>query len=298
MTVIKNFYLGPAGALRVLPQPNDAYDNPRTRGDQATPALGGGTTVMRLLNSKGAWTFPYTLSPSVDADLISGFYDGLFDPPSGTDFCLIDPTVRNVLGLDVSTCGVRSAAAPGWVASTGTLAVTATAAPADAAISGVLTWTTPTAAATLQPGLVANVADITTAPPYVATEGVTVTLRVSCATSKSVSLQLVGYNAAGVVVGTPASTTATVGTAFTTMTTSIAVGAGAFASAVYVLPRLLVGASAPASISIAGGQLEYATAASAFQRGYGSPRVVIIANPARNVAAFEQFTHQLSLAET
>jgi len=152
--------------------------------------------------------------------------------------------------------------------------------------SGVLTWSSLAAAATLQPGAAANTADLTTAPVYVPGEAVTVSLYAKASGSSSGhSLQLVGYDAAGAVLVTSSAASLSLTTSWQRFSATVAAGAGAYASAVYVLPRLLLGGSVPTSVSIAGAQLEYADAVSSWQPGFGCPQVVITSSPGRGINA-------------
>lgn len=263
-------------------------------GDAVSTALSGTTSVFRNLYPKRTFSLAYGFMDAASADLLLAFYQGLFGIGP---FIYVDASARNMLAFDVSACGRRTVASPGWVASTGTLAGGTTGGPTQVPTSGVLTWTTPTASATLQPGLNANTADVLTAPPNLTTEAVTVSLWVKCASSKSVTLQLVGYDSAGAVVNATLTSTATVGTTWTQMTVSAAAGVGALSSSVFVLPRLVVGASAPTSIQIAGAQLEYGSAATSWQPGFGAPRVVITGSPGRDLPLVGRSDHTLTLAE-
>jgi hypothetical protein len=180
------------------------------------------------------------------------------------------------------------------VASTGTLAV-GTGAPVD---SAVLTWGTLGAAATLQPGLVANTANIDTAPTYLPNEAVTASLYVKASSvSAGHSLQMVGYNAAGAVLVQSTSTSMSLTTSFQRFTVTIPGPSGAYASSVYVLPRIVLSGTPPTSVSIAGAQVEFADAVSTWQPGYGCPKVVISGTPGRTINVPGYRAHTLTLAE-
>jgi hypothetical protein len=80
---------------------------------------------------------------------------------------------------------------------------------------------------------------------------------------------------------------------------SAGAGNSTLAGSVFVLPRLVMPSSSPpASVWIAGAQLEYADSASTFQPGMGSPRVLISATPGRGLDKFDGYSnHTLTLAE-
>lgn len=295
MSAISVPYLGmPSLSMRALPSPRPGSSAPPTLYDAASTSLGGTTTVFRNIYPRRTFNLNYSNIAAVDADQLLNFYQGLYGLGP---FAFVDPSARNMLPFDIASCGARSYAAHGWVASAGTLAAAATGAPTAVADSGVLTWTTPTASATLQPGAAANVADILAAAPYLASEAVTVSAWVWNASSKSVSLQLVGYTSAGVVMSSSIVSTATIGTTFTQLTVSAAANAAALAGAVFVGPRIVMGASAPTSTKIAGVQLEFGSAATAWQAGFGVPRVVITSSPGRDLPLIGRSDHTLVLAE-
>lgn len=290
MTNVDTPYLGKPGAMLQLPAPR-TLSAPPARGETVHTLLSGGTAVTKRLHAKKTFALDYSISTSTVADLLAGFYLGLY---GNGPYVFVDLTVRNVLGLDVSTVGVRTQAALDWIQSTGTLA-RATGAPVGG--SGVLTWTSLAASATLQPGLVANTANIAKAPAYLPGEPVTVSLYAKASSSVTASLQLTGYDTAGAVLVTSAATSMSLTTSYQRFTVTIAAGAGAFASAFYVLPRIVLGASVPTSVSIAAAQLEYGDVVSAWQPGNGAPRVVIQGGPGRDVNLFGYSDHTLSLAE-
>jgi hypothetical protein len=294
MSAITYPYLGAPGALQQLPGATGDMDSPPSRSDVTHELASGGVAITRRLNAKKTFTLPYLSRPGTGLDdLLASFYGGLFgDGP----FVFVDPSVRNVLGMDTSSCGLRTNASPGWIQSAGTLTPTPTGGPTGLA-TGVLTWTSLSAAATLQPGLAANVADVTNAPVVLTTEATCVSLYVKASSSASMTLQLVGYDANGAVVNATTTSAVAATTAWQRFTVTAAAGAGALASSLYVLPRLVLGGSVPTSVSIAAGQVEYGTAATAWQRGYGSPRVLITSSPGRTGNFYGYTNHTLTLAE-
>src|SRR4051812_17609194 len=276
--------------MRTVGIPRRGFDSSPSMGDAAHTLLSGGTAMVRNLNPKRFFSLPYDVTEP-ESDVILGFDQGI----SGLGpWRFVDPTPQNVLPLDASICGARTYADDGWVASTGTLTV-GTGAPVD---SAVLTWSSLGAAATLQPGTVANTANIDTAPTYLPNEAVTVSLYAKASSvSAGHSLQVVGYNAAGAVIVSSTSTTMSLTTSFQRFTVTVGAQAAAYAAAVYVLPRVLLSGTPPTSVSIAGAQVEFADAVSTWQAGYGCPKVVVSGTPGRaiNVAGYR--AHTLTLAE-
>lgn len=292
MSSIQYAYLGKAGSMRQLPVPRRGVESGPSMGDSLHTLLSGGSAVVRNLNPKRAWSLPYDVT-TAEADVILGFYQGIYGIGP---WRFVDPTTRNVLALDASICGARTYADDGWVKSTGTLTPAATGGPTGVD-SGVIVWTGVAASATLQPGSVANTADLATAPVYIPAEPVTVSLYAKASSSTTHTLQLVGYNAAGAVSVTSSTTSMALTTSFQRFSVTIAAGAAAYASAVYVLPRILVGGTAPTSITIAGAQVEYGDTLTTWQPGFGSPAVVVSGSPGRTVNMPGYRVHTLALAE-
>lgn len=293
MTVIRYPYLGKPAAMTVLPSPNGDIDASSSRGDVPVSLIGGGQAVIRRLHPRKTFVLPFESLTPVDADLITGFYSGLYG--SGP-FVFVDASVRNVLGLDVSTCGVRTQASNGWVASSGTVTAD-TSQTSPVAGSGVVKLAGAGTSASLQPGVTANTATIAKAPVYLPGEAVTVSLYAKASASAACSLQLAGYGTSGAVTVTSLAASASVTTSWQRFTVTAAIGAGAFASAAFVLPRLMLPVTAPANLWIAAAQVEYGDTVTAWQPGYGSPRVVITAPPGRTVPLYGYSTHTLTLGE-
>jgi hypothetical protein len=296
MTALVYPYLGVPGAMVQLPGPNGAMDAPLTRGDQVTTLLSGGVGVVRRLNPKRTYSLPYVSRPGTGlADTLLAFYRGLYtDGP----FVYVDPSVSNVLSMDTSTCGLRSNASHGWVSSAGTLTVdTSTAAPAGV-LTGVLKWASGTSSATLQPGVTANTAVTTKAPVYLPTEPVSVSVWVKASAAATLTLRAAGHDAGGSTLAT-VQQSISVTTSWQRFQLSAGAGNSTLAGSVFVLPRLVMPSSSPpASVWIAGAQLEYADSASTFQPGMGSPRVLISATPGRGLDKFDGYSnHTLTLAE-
>jgi hypothetical protein len=249
--------------------------------------------VVRNLYRKRSFSLPYDVT-AAQSDVILGFYEGLYGLGP---FRFIDPTALNILGLDVSTLGLRTQADLGWYQSTGNVARASSGGPSGLQ-TGVLTWSSLSASATIQPGVAANTADVNGAPVYIPAEPVTVSLYALASSSSSGhTLQLTGYDAAGSVLVTSASTPVSLTASWQRFVVTVGANAAAYASAIYVLPRLILGASVPTSVSIAAAQLEYADTVSSFQPGFGCPRVIIPSSPGRAISAPGWRSHTLTLAE-
>jgi hypothetical protein len=133
---------------------------------------------------------------------------------------------------------------------------------------------------------------------YLPNEAVTASLYVKASSvSAGHSLQMVGYNAAGAVLIQSTSTSMSLTTSFQRFTVTIPGPSGAYASSVYVLPRIVLSGTPPTSVSIAGAQVEFADAVSTWQPGYGCPKVVISGTPGRTINVPGYRAHTLTLAE-
>lgn len=292
MSVITVPYLGIPAAMVKLQSPNGTLEVDANRGETVHALIAGGATVTKRPRVKRTYTLPYSALLVDDIDVLTGFHEGL---QGEGPWVLVDPTIRNVLGLDVSTMALRTAAAVEWVASSGTLAASATGGPVGP-LTGVLTWSSLAASATLQPGSTAATANTAKAPAYLATEAVTVSLYAKASSSTTATLRLAGYTTTGAY---SASLTASMSltTSWQRFTVTAAAGNGTLAGLAFVLPQVLLGGSVPTSVSIAAAQLEYGSAASSFQRGYGSPRVLLAAPPPRSVIQLGYTDSQLTFAE-
>lgn len=296
MSAITLPYLGLPGAMRALPSPNGPVAATPDKGDVVKSLLSGGVAVISRLHVRRSYSLPYEYLDAAGADLLLGFYNRLF---GNGPFVYVDPSVRNVLGLDVSTCGLRTNASPDWIASTGTLTPAATGGPTGVT-TGVLAWTSLANGATLQPGLVANTATITKAPVYLPTEAVTVSLYAKASVSHTATLQLAGYDAAGVLNYSSSTASVALTTSWQRFTVSVAAGLVGLASSMFVLPRIVLGTTPPTSVSVAAAQIEYGTVATAFQPGFGSPRVLPAGSPGRDWQQVSDIStnHTLLLRET
>lgn len=302
-------YLGVPGAMMPLQMPTGDLDAPATRGDQLTTLLSGGSVAVRRLNAKRTWTLPYDARVASETDVLTAFYEGVFgDGP----FVYVDPTVRNVLTLDASTCGVRGAAWHGWKVTAGTLTRGGTVAPTRASASGVLNWSQDSGngTATCKPGAVDGLSPDTgivgraaTAPVWLPKEPTTasVWVQIAASTTATATLALVGYDTTGAYMAeVNAAGVALSGATWRRLTLTIRPNQPELAGAAYILPRLTWTTSSSTALKFAGAQLEYSRAVTDWQRGYGTPRV--LSGPPGSTTTlrddFNTYTnHQLLLAE-
>lgn len=297
MTTTFPYLVVPGSLVQQLPGPNGTTTAVPSRAETLHTLLSGGMSKTQRPQSKRTYVLPYLARPGTGlSDLLTSFYEGLYDVV-GTDFVYVNPAVVNVLSLDASTMGKRAGAALEWVASSGSL-VTTTSQTAPVAGSGVLQWTA-AASSNLEPGVAAAVANVAKAPVYLPGEPVTVSIYLKGSGTGSVTLVLAGFDATGATNSTSITAACSLTTSWQRFTVSAAAGAGGLASSVFVLPRVTTGASGfPATVYAANAQIEYASAASGWVRGYGSPRVIVSATPGWSADRFDGYTdHTLSLAE-
>jgi hypothetical protein len=285
-------YLGVPGSMRQLPSPNSPLTAPTSRNEVVHNLIGGGTVVTRRTGlPKRTFTLTYTSLFETDAALVAAFADGVFgDGP----FVLVDPSTVNVLSLDRSTFGLRSGSSYGWSASAGSTSITTGQTAPTSVFSAVLDWASPTTSAVLLPGTSGTTADTTSAAVVLATEPATFSVYLKASGSCTCSLQLWSHD------GTTGLQTASLGSASASVTTSwqqftVTVSAGA--SGALLVPRVVLSSGSPAHIYAAAAQLEYAAPASTWQRGYGSPRVLVTQGTARSVTQLGYADQTLVLGE-
>lgn len=293
-SVINVPYLGRPGVMMQLPSPNGPISATPSFGDTTRTLANGAAAVNRRLYEKKQFSLPYIGLGESEAGIILGFYRRIFG--SGP-FVFVDPSVTNVLPLDVSTCGVRSQAPHGWSTSAGALTRTGLP-PAQAPQSGVLRWV-PAANATLTACTTAGAVQTLAAPVYLTQEAVTVSLYATAAAASTFTLILLGYTAAGVVASNVLTASMAVTTSWTRFTVTAPLATAGLSSTAFMVPQIVAGTTVPSSMSIAAAQLEYADSASAWQVGAGSPRVLPAATPGRDVQQADGFPtdHTFTLTE-
>lgn len=309
-----DYYLGQPGALALLPSPNDAVSRPRQRNRSLVRLYNGGSTVLMQQYAKGQWTLSWDHLYNADADVIHAFADGAM---GRGPFGLIDPTVRNMLTFEVASTGIRTSADIGWQANGGTVARSGAVSPQR--FAGVLSWSgmdvgdvlTMQASYDLVPlrwmdldshawqddpytwaGYPDNPqwsGDTSTVPFWV--PGLPVSFSVSAKGSSTVNLTALCLDVNGNPVGTVLLATATLTAAWTRLTGTLS---NTPAGTAFVLPSLAMAAN-PAVVSVCAAQGEYASTASLWQPGYGSPRVVLIADPDVSVPQFDYTSTAITL---
>lgn len=282
-------YLGKPGAMRELPSANGPIDAPPSRGETVHTLASGGTAVTRLPLTKRSWSLPFSSLPGSDADVLAGFYGGLFGVGP---FRWVDPTVVNVLPFAVAATGAVSTQPLGWSVSSGLLAAsTAAVSPVDG--PGVLRWSGSRPA-----GAVLGLSSVASAVPLVPREFCAVSLWVSAAVAVSVTFGLYGYSTAGVAVsGASLTQSATLGSGWQRLTVVASPGEAALSSAPLLMPQLVVPGALSGDVFVAAAQVEYASSPSAWRAGAGAPAVTITGTPGRSVPQIGYSDHTLTIAE-
>lgn len=285
-------YLGTPGSMRQLPSPNAPLTAPSSRNEVVHALIGGGTAVTRRAGlGKRTYTLTYTSLFESDAALVAAFADGVFgDGP----FVLVDPSTVNVLTLDQSTFGLRPGSSYGWSSSGGTVSLTTGQTAPASVFSGVLDWASPTTSSLILPGSLGSTADPSSAPVVLPLEAATFSIWLKGSGSCTCSLQLWSHD------GTTGLQTASLGTASASVTTSwkqFTVSVGAVASGALLVPRVVLSSGSPAHVYAAAAQLEYASSVSTWERGYGSPRVLVTQGTARSVTQLGYADQTLVLGE-
>src|SRR5690348_18510413 len=114
-------YLGRPGAMRALPDLTGKFSAAESLGESTTRLGSGGVALNRRLYGKKTYSLAYSWADPAEANTLIGFYLRAY---GNGPFVYVDPDATNVLGFDVASCGVRSNAPHGWVASSGTWART------------------------------------------------------------------------------------------------------------------------------------------------------------------------------
>jgi hypothetical protein len=286
-------YLGSPGLMQQLVGPSGGMSREPINAPSVVGNMAGGETVVAPLKTRDRFTLPFTSRPgSGFADLLAMFQDGVF---GRGPFVYVDPSKSNVLGLDVASMGIVDGS-HGWAASSGTLAVDGTQA-SPVLGSAVLKWTITTASSTIQPGTGGATADVTVAPVVLGPEPVTVSVWMKASAAGSFTLRAAGYTSAGALSTSSVSVAGLVTTAWQRVAWTGT--AGAYGTDQFVLPQIVApSASPPASLWIAGAQVEYASAVSSWQRGYRSPRVTVTGWPGWASDKWDGYaSHTLVLSE-
>jgi hypothetical protein len=294
-TGLKSYYLGVPGAMRLLRVAQDAVTVPAQRGEVQHDLISGGTAVTHRKDTRRAWQLAYPGCTPDTADLLVGFYAGVFgDGP----FCFVDPAWRNALHVHASTFGAPLQAISAWSASVSAQPLTFdTTVIAPVATSGVMRWTGATNTAQVGLGAWSGsvfVPDTAKAPPYLPQQVTSISVYArSVSGTPSVSLRGQAVLAAGTVVNTQTAT-ATLSSAAWTL---LAVTVPASLTASYVLPNLLCNTSTSV-LQFACPLVQYGKSPpDAYVVGLGVPRVVIPQGFAGQYTVMFARDHGLTLAE-
>lgn len=294
-TGLKKYYLGVPGSMREIRVAQDAVAVPAYRGEVAHDLISGGTAVTHRRDTRRTWQLAYPGCTPDTADLLVGFYAGVFgDGP----FAFVDPAWRNALHVQASTFGAPLQAISAWSASVSAQPLTFdTTVVAPVATSGVMRWTGATN--TAQVGLGTWTGSVFTpdsgkAPPYLPQQVTTITVYArSVSGTPSVSLRGLAVGATGTVVNTQTATATLSSAAWTLLTVTVP----ASLTATYVVPNLLCNTSTSV-LQFACPLVQYGKQpADAYVVGLGIPRVVIPAGFAGQYTVMFARDHGLTLAE-
>jgi len=292
---LKKYYLGVPGSMREIRVAQDAVTVPANRGEVAHDLISGGTTVTHRRDTRRTWQLAYPGCTPDTADLLVGFYVGVFgDGP----FAFVDPAWRNALHVQASTFGAPLQAITAWSASVSAQPLTYdTTVVAPVATSGVMRWTGATN--TAQVGLGPWTGSVFTpdsgkAPPYLPQQVTTITVYArSVSGTPSVSLRGLAVGATGTVVNTQTATATLSSAAWTLLTVTVP----ASLTATYVVPNFLCNTSTSV-LQFACPLVQYGKQpADAYVVGLGIPRVVIPTGFAGQYTVMFARDHGLTLAE-
>jgi hypothetical protein len=138
---LKQFYLGPAGNLRLLTMPDAGVKITLDQGKVDHSLVGGPHAVQRLGKTRRLYELDFSQRTWDQADLVTSIYAGMLGPGP---YYLIDPAFRNLLPAHISGAGQIDATSAGFfVSAGGAVAFTSTVTPPPLApLCGVQDWTT------------------------------------------------------------------------------------------------------------------------------------------------------------
>jgi hypothetical protein len=138
---LKQFYLGPAGNLRLLTMPDSGVKVTLDQGKVDHQLVGGSHGVQRLGKTRRIYELDFSQRNWDEADLVVSIYAGMLGPGP---YYLIDPAWRNLLPAHISGGGQIDATSAGFFPSSGgsvAFAATSITPPANAPLCGVQDWT-------------------------------------------------------------------------------------------------------------------------------------------------------------
>lgn len=291
-------YFGRPGAMMLLPQPDGGVTRPSRRAVSTHDLLSGGTATTRRPDAKRAYGLAWSQKRHADAEIVRAHYLGVYGPGP---YCLLDPTERNHLDLDVSTMG-RRGLGDGWVAigSAGGTAVydPTVAPPAAAASSGVLRWSGAAAGGGIGAGVMFGAtfdADPLSAPVYVAGVPITLSVYAAAATGAPTITPVLHYrNGDGTLLTSTAQPAVALAAAWQRITVT---ATPATSGAKYVTLGFTVAAAGP-DVLLAGAQCEYGVSAPrAFLVGQRVPRVTFDEGDGRSSTVHWRLSNTYALLE-
>lgn len=139
---LKQFYLGPAGNLRLLSMPDAGYKVTLDQGKVDHGLLGGPHAVQHLGKTRRVYELDFSQQTWDQGDLVTSIFAGMLGPGP---YYLIDPAFRNLLPAHISGGGQIEATSAGFIVSAGgavAFAAPAITPPPLAPLCGVQDWTT------------------------------------------------------------------------------------------------------------------------------------------------------------
>jgi len=139
---LKQFYLGPAGKLRLLTMPDAGYKVTLDQGKVDHALLGGPHAVQHLGKTRRIYELDFAQRTWDQSDLVLSIFAGMLGPGP---YYLIDPAFRNLLPAHISGGGQIEQTSVGFFVSAGgavAFAAPAITAPPLAPLCGVQDWTT------------------------------------------------------------------------------------------------------------------------------------------------------------
>lgn len=188
---LKQFYLGPAGNLRLLTMPDAGYKVTLDQGKVDHGLLGGPHAVQHLGKTRRVYELDFSQQTWGQGDLVTSIFAGLLGPGP---YYLIDPAFRNLLPAHISGGGQIEATSVGYFVSAGgavAFAAPAITPPPLAPLCGVQDWTTVQNSFLWLNATAANITEAG-APPVNLSEPFTAATWLRCAAGTT-NVQLLAY---------------------------------------------------------------------------------------------------------
>lgn len=281
-----------------LPYVLRGYDMPFDRHITQTSLIAGGTATASQLDVRRLPTLSWRALSQSEASTVLGFYTRAW---GAGPYVLVDTSFDNQLREDTSLCGVRRGVLTGWVATGGGTIVYDGTVAGNVAPAGVMRWAGAGSSSAIGEGTAPGgvfTADPAKAAPYLSDQAVTCSIYAKLASgSASLKMRVSGRNAAGASVSAVDSSSTALNTSTWTRV-SMTATVGALGASVLVVPVVLCQTAAAPNILMTNPQLQYASSATTWVIGHGTPRCLPIGtapNPINVVGEGRDLT--LTLAE-